>query len=323
MDKKLLCLALVITLAFVFPTEAQQATKVPTIGVLRPGSPPDPVIDAFRERLRELGYIAGKNIALVYRFGEGKLDRLPELAADLVRLKPDVIVTSPAQPVLALKQLTTTIPIVMNTGDPVAQGIVDSLTRPGGNITGLSYFLPEISGKAMELLRETVPSIRRLAFLTDSTDPSYGLILKQLEPAARLLGVELQLVEAREANDIDTALSAAIRKHPDALQVMSQPVFNSQRVRIVKLAADNRLPTTFTNRDYVEAGGLMSYAVLTADLWRRQAVYVDKILKGAKPAELPIEQAMKFELFINLRTAKQLGVTFPPSVLYRADKVIK
>ena len=217
MDKKLLCLALVITLAFVFPTEAQQATKVPTIGVLRPGSPPDPVIDAFRERLRELGYIAGKNIALVYRFGEGKLDRLPELAADLVRLKPDVIVTSPAQPVLALKQLTTTIPIVMNTGDPVAQGIVDSLTRPGGNITGLSYFLPEISGKAMELLRETVPSIRRLAFLTDSTDPSYGLILKQLEPAARLLGVELQLVEAREANDIDTALSAAIRKHPDAL----------------------------------------------------------------------------------------------------------
>ena len=267
--KSVVILLVGLALTSLHLAEAQQAKKVPIIGVLRPGSPPDPLIEAFRQGLRELGYIEGKNIELQYRFGEGKLDRLPALAAELVRLKPDIIVTSPAQPVLALKHLTTTIPIVMNTGDPVAQGIVGSLAHPGGNITGLSYFLPEISAKALELLREAVPSITRVAFLSDSTDPSYSLILKQLEPTARLLGIELQLVEAREANDIENAFGVITKNRVGALQVMAHPILNSQRARIVKLAADNRLPTTFTNRDYVEAGGLISYGVNSADLWRR------------------------------------------------------
>jgi putative ABC transport system substrate-binding protein len=323
MKRKTPLYLLVVILAIVHLAEAQQAKKIPRIGVLRPGSSPDPLIDAFRQGLRELGYVEGNNIQLEYRFGEGNLDRLPDLAAELVLLKPDIIVTSPAQPVLALKRLTTTIPIVMNTGDPVAQGLVASLAHPGGNITGLSYFLPEITSKAMELLRETVPSITRLAFLTDSTDPSYGLILKQLEPTARQLGVQLQLVEARQVQDIDNAFGMITKKRADGLQIMAQPVFTTQRARIVQFAANNRLPTTFTNRDYVEAGGLISYGHNAADLWRRHAVYVDKILKGAKPAELPIEQAMKFEIFVNLKTAKILGLTIPPTVLYRADKVIR
>ena len=314
-----------LILAFVYQAEAQQPGKVPRIGVLVNSSRSAFAsrVEAFKQGLRDLGYVEGRNVVIDYRYSEAKMERLPDLAAEVLRLKPDVVVTHSAQAVVALKRATTSVPIVMNTGDPVAQGLVASLARPGGNITGLSYFLPEISAKGFELLRETVPSITRVAFLSDSTDPSYGLILKELRPTARALGVELQLVEAREANDIDNAFAVMTRKGAGGLQVMAHPVFVTHRTQIAKLAADNRLPTTFSQSEYVDAGGLMSYGVNLDDLWRRAATYVDKILKGTKPADLPVEQPKKFEFVINLKAAKQIGLTIPPNVLARADRVIK
>jgi len=318
-------LVVLIVFALCISAEAQQPKKVPTIGVLVNGSASGYGIrvEAFKQGMRDLGYVEGRNILVESRYSDAKMDRLPDIAAELVRLKVDIIVTHSAQAVGALKKATTTIPIVMNTGDPVAQGLFASLAKPGGNVTGLSYFLPELSAKQLELLRETIPRLKRVVYLTDSTDPSYSLSLKHLEPAAGILNVELQIVEVRKPDDLDSALSAAVKKRPDALQVMSHPVFGSNRTRITQLAANNRLPTVFEEGDYVEAGGLMSYGTNRADLWRREATYVDKILKGAKPADLPIEQAVKFEVTINLKTAKQIGVPIPSSVLYRADKVIK
>jgi putative ABC transport system substrate-binding protein len=280
-------------------------------------------VEAFKQGMRALGYVEGRNIVIEYRYTDAKMDQLPDIAAELVRLKMDVIVTHSAQAVGALKKATTTIPIVMNTGDPVAQGLVASLAKPGGNVTGLSYFLPELSAKQLELLRETIPRVKRVVYLTDSTDPSYSLSLKQLEPAAEILNIELQIVEVRKSDDLGSALSAVAKKRPDALQVMSHPVLGSNRTRIAQVAANDRLPTVFEEQEYAEAGGLMSYGANRAELWAREATYVDKILKGTKPADLPIEQAMKFQLVINLKTARQIGVTMPPNVLLRADRVIK
>jgi len=323
MDKKFLCLALITTLASVFPAEAQQPKKVPTIGVLRPGSPPDPVIDAFHQGLRELGYNEGKNIALVYRFGEGKLDRLPDLAADLVRLKPDIIVTSPAQPVLALKQLTTTIPIVMNTGDPVAQGIVDSLARPGGNITGMSaQNSPELAGKRLELLKEAFPSVSRVGLLVNRTLPHRDFILRDFQRTALAIDLKLQPFEVSGPEDFAGGLTARASATFQALVVHPDPLAFSHRREIAEFGLKKKMPV-MAAYGFAEAGCLMSYDLYWPDAFRRAAIYVDKILKGAKPADLPIEQPTKFYLIINLKTAKALGLTIPPSLLQRADEVIQ
>jgi len=225
-------------------------------------------VEAFKQGMRALGYVEGRNIVIEYRYTDAKMDQLPDIAAELVRLKMDVIVTHSAQAVGALKKATTTIPIVMNTGDPVAQGLVASLAKPGGNVTGLSYFLPELSAKQLELLRETIPRVKRVVYLTDSTDPSYSLSLKRLEPAAEILNIELQIVEVRKSDDLDSALSAVAKKRPDALQVMSHPVLGSNRTRIAQVAANDRLPTVFEDQEYVEAGGLMSYGANRSELWR-------------------------------------------------------
>jgi len=318
-------LVVLIVFALCSPAGAQQAKKVATIGVLVNGSASGYAmrVEAFKQGMRALGYVEGRNIVIEYRYTDAKMDQLPDIAAELVRLKMDVIVTHSAQAVGALKKATTTIPIVMNTGDPVAQGLVASLAKPGGNVTGLSYFLPELSAKQLELLRETIPRVKRVVYLTDSTDPSYSLSLKRLEPAAEILNIELQIVEVRKSDDLDSALSAVAKKRPDALQVMSHPVLGSNRTRIAQVAANDRLPTVFEDQEYVEAGGLISYGANRSELWAREATYVDKILKGTKPADLPIEQAMKFQLVINLKTARQIGVTMPPNVLLRADRVIK
>jgi putative ABC transport system substrate-binding protein len=327
MRKRLVCLALCsLLVALGSPTDAQQGKKSPRIGLLISGSVSSNAarIEALRQGLRELGYVEGRNIVVEYRHSEDKLDRLPDLAAELARLKVDVIVTGSAQAVRAAKQATTTIPIVIaQVSDPVSLGLVASLARPGGNITGLSTFLAELNAKELELLGEAFPGISRVAFLTDSADPSYELVLKQLEATADLLRIKLQVFEAREPNDIDGAFSAIKKSHAEAVQVMSHPVFGAHRPRIAKLAVDHRLPTMFSQSEYVEAGGLMSYGVNIADLWRRAATYVDKILKGIKPGDIPIERPRKFEFIINLKTAKQIGLTIPPNVLARADRVIK
>ena len=305
--------------------EAQQPKKIPRIGFLAHGSlsAMRENVEAFRQRLRELGYVEEKTIAIEYRYAEGKGDRLPGLAAELVRLKVDVIVTAGGAPVAqAAKEATSTIPIVFSgIGDAVAAGIVASLAKPGGNITGVSFLGPELAGKRLELLRETVPKVSRIAFLWD---PGMGsLALKPIEVAARELAVQLQSIEARSPNDFEGAFRAATRERAGALSVATHPIFTQNRTRIVELAAKNRLPAIYGWKEFVDNGGLMSYGVSLPDLYRRAATYVDKILKGRKPAELPVEQPIKFEFIINLKAAKQIGLTIPHEVLGRADKVIK
>jgi putative ABC transport system substrate-binding protein len=307
--------------------EAQQSAKVPRIGYLT-GATPDGQsarIEAFRQGLRELGYAEGKNIVIEYRYGELKPDRLPALAAELVRSKVDVIVTGGSGLTRAAKEATNTIPIVMaQDTDPVANGFVTSLARPGGNITGLSNLAPEISGKQLELLKEIVPKLSRVAVLgTSATNPGNVQQLREIERAAAAFKVKIQYLTVLSPKDIETAFLGATKGRADAVLVQQGSIFNSHRTQTVKLAAKSRLPAIYSHSQYVVDGGLMTYGASLPDLDRRAATYVDKILKGAKPADLPIEQPKKFELIINLKAAKQIGLTIPPNVLARADKVIK
>src|SRR5262245_52160426 len=308
-------------------TQAQQPMKVPRIGFL--GVPPHSAIseriESFRQGLRELGYVEGKNIGIEWRYAEGKLDRLPALAAELVRLKTDIIVTAGPQATRRAKEATVTIPIVMGfDNDPVGSGFVASLARPGGNITGLSTLAPEISGKQLELLKEIVPKLSRVAVLGDSNEPGNAQSLKELELAAGPFKVQLQYLEVLNLKDIENSFqSASKQQRAGAVLLLPGPIMPAHRTEVVNLAVKNRLPAMYFRSDFVEAGGLMTYNVNYNDLFRRAATYVDKILKGAKPADLPVEQPTKFELIINLKAAKQISLTIPPNVLARADKVIR
>jgi putative ABC transport system substrate-binding protein len=327
MRKKVIVFALGVTLSTVsFTAQAQPLTKVARIGFLG-GVQPAAVsarIEAFRQSLRELGYVEGKNVVIEYRYAEDKLDRLPALAAELVRLEVDVIVTGGPGSTRASKDATATIPIVMAQDiDPVATGFVASLARPGGNVTGLATFAPGISGKQLELLKESVPKISRTAVLGTSTTPGSALMLKEVEAAAGALGVKLQYMDIVDAKEIEPAFRAASKVKADAVLVLFSFVLNSHRAKVVELAVKSRLPVIYPFSEFVEAGGLMTHAVSFTDLYRSAGVYVDKILKGTRPADLPVEQPKKFEFIINLKAAKQIGLTIPPNVLVRADRVIK
>jgi putative ABC transport system substrate-binding protein len=305
---------------------AQQPMKISRIGVLSTTSPSNvPTrLEAFRQGLRELGYVEGKNIVIEYRYAEGKPERLPALAAELVSLKVDVIVISGPSPTRAAKEATATIPIVMTWDyDPVGNRFVASLARPGGNITGLSTLAPEISGKQLELLKETVPKLSRVAVLGTSAVPGNAEALRATELAADALKVQLQYLEIRDRKDIETAFHAARKGRADAVLALASRLLLTDRTQVAELAVKNRLPAIYGESEHVEAGGLMTYGVSIADLFRRAATYVDKILKGTKPADLPVEQPTKFELIINLKAAKQIGLTIPPNVLARADRVIR
>jgi ABC-type uncharacterized transport system substrate-binding protein len=308
--------------------QAQQPKKIPLIGFL---SARDPATEsaraaAIRLALRDLGYTEGKNIAIEYRYAEGKLDRLPELAAELVRLKVDIIVAGGDPGIRAAKNATKTIPIVTMGGgaDPIEAGFVESLARPGGNVTGITNLGRELTAKRLELLKEAVPKVARVAVLYDAANPVNAFDVKEVLPvAARALKLTLRSWEVRAADDFDRVFAALNKERPDGLYVSPGPVINVNQKRTVAFALKIRLPAMYSNKDAVDAGGLMYYGADLADSYRRVAIYVDKILKGAKPADLPVEQPTKFELVINLKTAKQLGVTIPQSMLYRADKVIK
>ena len=304
-----------------------KAGKVARIGYLAGNLAAFPHLrEAFLQGLRDLGYVEGRNVVIEYRSAEGKLERLPALAAELVALKVDVIVTGGGTPTaLAAKQATKTLPIVFTSAtDPVTDELVASLARPGGNLTGLSNLAPEFVGKCLEQIKETVPQVSLVAVLWQpGSAGGHTDMLKAAERAARPLGVRLQIVEARGPADFDRAFSDMTRARAGALAVLGSAIFNSERRRLVDLAARNRLPTVYTSRDFVDAGGLMTYGPSLADSFRRAAAYVDKILKGTKPGDLPVEQPTKFELMINLRTARALGLTIPPSLLLRADQVIE
>ncbi len=315
-----------LILASVHLAEAQQTKKVPRIGFLGVASPSANAarIEAFRQGLRELGYVEGKNIVIELRSAEGKLDRVSELAAELVRLKVDVIVTAGPAVTRAAKEAATTIPIVMaQDSDPVGNGFVASLARPGGNITGLTTGGPELYGKRLELLKETVPRVSRVAVFWYRAGPAEPLWLKEMHASAQALGLQIQSLEVRSPNDFAGAFQAAAKWGARALTVNADPIMTANRNQILGFAAKNRLPGIYPWKEYVEDGGLMSHATKLSDLYRRAATYVDKILKGAKPSDLPVEQPMKFEFVINLKAAKQIGLTIPPNVLARADKVIK
>jgi putative tryptophan/tyrosine transport system substrate-binding protein len=327
MNRRAFIAGVVSVLGVPLAGEAQQPGKVPRVGFLGPRSRSDgtPYLDAFLQGLRELGWVEGQNIAIEYRFAEGRLDRLAALAAELVRLKVDVILAASTPPAVAAKSATSTIPIVMATSaDPVELGLVASLARPGGNVTGLSFSVAlDVVGKELELLKETVPKVRRVAVLWNPANPGNTLAMKTLRNTARSLSVQLQLLEARSPNEFEAAFAAMAREGAGALLVVPDSIFGLHRARLQDLAAKSRLPAMYGLREHTEAGGLMSYAVDLRDSFRRSATYVDKILKGAKPADLPVEQPTKFELVINLKTAKALGLTIPQSVLLRADEVIQ
>jgi putative tryptophan/tyrosine transport system substrate-binding protein len=315
-------------LAAPLAAEAQQAAKIARIGYLAGNLAAAPRLEeALRQGLRDLGYVEGRNLVIEYRDAEGKVDRLPALAAELVALKVDVIVAPNTPQALAAKRATRTLPIVFCfVADPVASGLVTSLARPGGNVTGLSSLTPELVGKRLELLKQAVPGVSRVAVLWQpgfQGERTEKDMLKGADVAARALGVRLQFVEAQGPADIDRAFSDMTRAHAGAVTVIGSTMIIGERRRLVDLAAKNRLPAVYARREYVDAGGLMSYGSNIADLFRRAATYVDKILKGAKPADLPVEQPTKFELVINLKTAKALGLTIPPSLLGRADQVIE
>jgi putative tryptophan/tyrosine transport system substrate-binding protein len=314
-----------LPVALSFPANAQQA-KLPRVGYLTVGALSSNVdrVEAFRQGLRELGYVEGKNIAIEWRSAEGKFERRGELAAELVRLKVDVIVTSGPTMTRAAKEATATIPIVMaQDTDPVGNGFVASLARPGGNITGLSVLSPELSGKQLELLKEIIPKFSRVAVLGNSNEPANLKTLKEIELAAGAFGVQLQTLDVLASKAIAPAFRAATKAHADALIVLASAILTDHRAEIANLALKSRLPAIYISSIWVDSGGLMSYGTSLTDLSRRAATYVDKILKGAKPADLPVEQPTKFELIINLKAAKQIGLTIPQSVLYRADRVIR
>jgi putative ABC transport system substrate-binding protein len=314
---------------------AQSARNVPRIGYLSPSSPSDPErlaspfgergLAAFRQGLRDLGYVEGQNIAIEYRWAEGRFERLPDLAAELVRLKVDVIVSVVTQATLAAKNATRTIPIVLvAAGDPLGSGLVANLAHPGGNVTGPSSMYADLAGKQLELLKETVPKVSRVAVLWNPANAAWqAQMLRQTEIAARALGLQVQLLKARGPDELEGAFAAMTRERASALLVQVDVIFALHARRIADLAAKRRVPAMYGSREHVEVGGLMSYAPNVPDLFRRAATYVDKILKGAKPADLPVEHPTKFELVVNLKTAKALGLTIPPSLLLRADQVIE
>ena len=300
--------------------EAQATGKVHRIGFLRDGQPPQSYVEAFQQGLREWGYVDGRNVVIEFRVGS--VDQLPQLAEELVRLKVDVIVASAAPSALAAKKATTSVPIVfVNVFDPVELGLVPSLARPGGNITGLAFSSADLAGKRLELLREVVPKLRRVAMLWHSDNPGNLVQLNGAEVAARTLGMQFERVPVRGTDDFDAGFKAM--RAVDGLLQANAPLFTTHRARLVGLAAKSRLPAMYGQTGYVEVGGLMSYGPHIPDQNRRAATYVDKILKGAKPADLPVEQPTKFELEINLKAAKALGLTIPPSLLARADQVIE
>jgi putative ABC transport system substrate-binding protein len=313
-------------LAWAGATRAQAPAKAPRIGLLSPVSPSDaaPWHQAFRLGLRDLGWVEGKNLSIEYRYSEGRHDRLPDLAADLVRLKVDVIVVSFPPDALAAQKATRAIPIVMAAGgDPVAYGLIESLARPGGDVTGLSVMTAELVGKRLELLNEMVPKLSRVAVLWNPQGAPSKLGWKEIQLPAQQLGVQLHSLEVRNSNELDQAFESATRGRTGALVIMPDPVFTANLKRIVILAAKSRLPSIYHISEFADAGGLAAYGPDRADSFRRAATYVDKILKGAKPADLPVEQPTKFELVINVKTAKAIGITIPRTVLFRADRVIE
>ena len=326
MNKKILVSVLtVVTLAFVHPAEAQQPKKVPRIGFLARSDQASQSTEAIRLALRQLGYIEGQNIAIEYRYMEGKRDRVPELAGELVRLKVDIIVVPGTGQARAAKNATKTIPIVM-TGlgaDPVEEGLIESLARPGGNVTGVTNLGRELGGKRLELLKEAVPKVARVAVLYEPVAGSVREVKEVLPVAARALGLTLHFWEVRAAHDFDRVFAALNNERADGLYVSGGALMIINQERIVEFALKSRLPSTYSNREAVDGGGLMYYGANLADSHRRIAIFVDKILKGAKPADLPVEQPTKFDLLINLKTAQQIGLKLPPNVLGRADKVIQ
>lgn len=310
--------------AWPLAAHAQPTGKVYSIAFFSAGASPIQALPAFVEGLRELGWIEGKNVVFVYRHAENRLDQLPELAADLVHLKVDVIVTQGTLAPLAAKQATTTIPIVMApAGDPLGSGLVASLARPGGNVTGLSLMAPDLGGKRLELLKEVLPQASRVGILWNAANPYSALVFNETESAAQMLGIQLQSIEVRNSDDFDSAFEAARLQHPDALITVEDPLTINYRNQIADFAATNRLPAIYGLREFVEAGGLIAYGASLSDLRRRAAAYVDKILRGTKPADLPIQQPTKFEFLINLKTARALGLEIPPMLLARADEVIE
>jgi len=324
--KILVWLLVVFFVANVSVAQAQQPTKVTPIGYLA-GPSLSAIADrveAFRQGLRELSFVEGENIVIERRFADGKFDRLPALAAELVRLKVEVIVTGGGPATRAAKEATSTIPIVMaQDPDPVGNGFVASLARPGGNITGLSNLGPELSGKRLELLKEVVPRLTRVAVFGTSTFVSNAQIIKETELAAGVLKVQLQYIDVLDPKDIETAFRGASKGRAQAVLVLAGAVFTSQRTQLAALAVKSRLPAIYSATEFVEDGGLMTYGANRSELARRAATYVDKILKGRTPADLPVEQPMKFEFIVNLKAAKQIGLTIPPNVLVRADRVIR
>jgi ABC-type uncharacterized transport system substrate-binding protein len=327
MKKKILALAIcAMLLVLCTSVEAQQAKKIPRVGILRQSSGSElwTQVEAFRRGLREMGYVEGQNIAIEYRYAEGALDRLPSLAADLIRMKVDVILVSSTPAAVAAKNATKDIPIVFHTiGDPVVNGLVKSLARPGGNLTGIMMGGSELYGKRLELLKETIPKLSRAALLWNPASSPSLSNLKEARAASQLLGVKVESLEVRRSEDIEPAFAAASRGNTGALLVTQAPPITINPKRIVELAAKYKLPAIYPQRQWADIGGLMSYGADVDDSYRRLASFVDRILKGAKPADLPVEQPVKLELIINVKAAKQIGLTIPPNVLARADKVIK
>ena len=310
--------------AWPFAARAQKGGRKYVIGRFSAGSAAEPTNDDFTEALRELGWVEGENVVFERRYAENRLERLPELAADLVRLNVDVIAAGGTLAPLAAKRATSTIPIVMTVaGDPVGSGLVDSLARPGGNVTGMSLMAPELGGKRLELLKELLPQLARVAVLWNSANPYSARVFKQVQAASGTLGIEVQSLELRSPDDFDGAFETVRRQHPDALMTIEDPLTFNHRNRIAEFAVGQQLPSLSGLSEFAAAGGLMSYGANQGDLYRRAAGYVDKILKGSKPADLPVQQPTKFELVINLKTAKILGITVPPPLLARANEVIE
>jgi len=313
----------VAALLFALGSSAQAQSKIPHVGILFIGGRDQPHLEDFKQGLRELGYSEGKNIILEYRYAEGKYDRLPGLAQEFVREKVDIIVTTSTYSALIAHKETHTIPIVMTSGSPIERGLAESLAKPGGNVTGLSVLIPELSGKRVELLKESFPKITRVATLWSPGSNEAVLGLKETEQAAHALSIPLHLVKVEARDDIEKAFAALPKANVNALLVVLSPQVTFYSKTIVDLALKQRLPGMYPTRQFAEEGGVMAYGPLIGDLYRRAATYVDKILKGAKPADLPVEQPTKFEFVVNLKTAKQIGLTIPPNVLARADRVIK
>jgi len=325
MKKKITVLSLcALLLVLSVPARAQKPPAIPRIGILSPGAPPDAFLEVFIQGLRDLGYIEGKNIHIEIRFAEGKADRLPDLATELVRLKVDALHAQSTPVIFALKQATKTIPIVFNgSSDPIATGIVASLAHPGGNITGVTLMASDLWPKRLELLKQVAPKLSKVAMLWNNSNAGMAIEAKATEKVAGPLGLALQDRGIKDANELDGVLGVISKDRPDGFLALIDPVLNSNRKRIVDFLIKNRLPAIFENKEWVEEGGLISYGPDFPDAVRRAAALTDKILKGAKPADLPVEQPMKFELVINLKTAKQIGLTIPPNVLAQADRVIR